>query len=126
MNKKEETFFYHADGLGQDEGSRHRTGGGSCMASPTRPKAQGHCPPPSWGVSPDGTDRKPGGGQGTVLGALVGLEVRSGHCLEEGPRGAEAGSGSRTCPADCCPHPYPPVWAMGGRHTEAGSVQTES
>lgn len=105
-------FFYCADGLGRARGAV--TGPEAAAAWPAPPpQAQGHCPPSSWGVSPDGTDRKPGGGQGTVLGALVGLEVRSGHCLEGGPRGAEVGSGSRTCPADCCPHPQSGRWGTG-------------
>ena len=105
-------FFYCADGLGRARGAV--TGPEAAAAWPAPPpQAQGHCPPPSWDVSPDGTDRKPGGGQGTVLGALVGLEVRSGHYLEGGPRGAEVGSGSRTCPADCCPHPQSGRWGTG-------------
>lgn len=49
-----------------------------------------------------------------------------GTAWKGGPRGAEAGSGSRTCPADCCPHPYPPSLGGGGPAHAAGSVQTQS
>ena len=120
LNKKEDTFFTLLMVRGRvREPSRDQR----WQLHGQGPQAWACCPPPSWGVSPGGTNRKPGGGQGTVVGSLVGLELGSGQCLEGVP--GERRRAQAPAPALLAAASHP-VWAMGGQHTAASSVQTQS